>query len=137
MAADPAHAADYERNGRRFREAIDDLDRELKKRFAGQEGRRFMVFHPSWGYFAAAYGLEQIPIELEGKDPKPAQLQTLIEYARQLRIKVIFVQPQFSRRSAAIVAGAIGGQVVSADPLALNWMDNLRRVGAEFAAALR
>jgi zinc transport system substrate-binding protein len=137
MAADPSHAADYARNGRRFSGEIDGLDQELKKTFAGQEGRRFMVFHPSWGYFAAAYGLEQIPIELEGKDPKPAQLQELIQYARQKGIKVIFVQPQFSGRSAAIVAGEIGGQVVIADPLALNWMANLRRVAGEFAAALR
>ena len=137
MAADPPHAADYERNGRRFSAAIDALDRDLKKTFAGQEGRRFMVFHPSWGYFAAAYGLVQVPIELEGKDPKPAQLQALIQYARQHDIKVIFVQPQFSRRSAALVAAEIGGRVVPADPLALNWMENLRHVAGEFAAALR
>ncbi len=137
VAADPAHAADYERNGRRFQAAIDALDRDLKKTFAGQEGRRFMVFHPSWGYFAAAYGLVQVPIELEGKDPKPAQLQALIQYARRHHIKVIFVQPQFSRRSAAIVAAEIGGRVVPADPLALNWMENLRQVAEAFAAALR
>jgi zinc transport system substrate-binding protein len=137
MAADPAHAADYERNGRRFQAAIDTLDQDLKKIFAGQAGRRFMVFHPSWGYFAAAYGLVQVPIELEGKDPKPAQLQALIQYARQHRIKVIFVQPQFSRRSAAIVAAEIGGRVVLADPLALDWMENLRHVAGEFEAALQ
>ena len=137
MAADPAHAADYERNGRRFMAAIDVLDRDLKKMFAGQEGRRFMVFHPSWGYFAAAYGLVQVPIELEGKDPKPAQLQELIRYARQHHINVIFVQPQFSRRSAALVASEIGGRVVPADPLALNWMENLRQVAEAFATALR
>jgi zinc transport system substrate-binding protein len=136
-AADPAHTADYERNGQRFMAAVDALDRDLKKTFAGQEGRRFMVFHPSWGYFAAAYGLVQVPIELEGKAPKPAQLQALVEYARKHRIKAIFVQPQFSRRSAAIVAAEIGGRIVPADPLALNWMENLRRVAGAFAAALR
>jgi zinc transport system substrate-binding protein len=137
MAADPAHTADYARNGRRFQAAIDALDQDLKKMFAGLEGRRFMVFHPSWGYFAAAYGLVQVPIELEGKDPKPAQLQAIIQYARQHHIRVIFVQPQFSQRSAAMVAKEIGGRVVPADPLALNWMDNLRQVAGEFAAALR
>jgi len=137
VAADPPHAADYERNGRRFMAAIDALDRDLRKLFAHQEGRLFMVFHPSWGYFAAAYGLLQVPIELEGKNPKPAQLQELIQYARQHRIKAIFVQPQFSQRSAAIVAAEIGGRVVAADPLALNWLENLRRVAGEFAAALR
>ena len=77
-----------------------------------------MVFHPAWGYFAHAYGLRQVPIELEGKDPKPAELQGLIEHARGSGIRVIFVQPQFSTKSAALVAKAIGGQVVFADPLA-------------------
>ena len=137
VAADPSHAADYERNGQHFLAEINTLDQDLKKIFAGQGGRRFMVFHPAWGYFAAAYGLVQVPVELEGKDPKPAQLQELIQYARQHHINVIFVQPQFSRRSAAIVAGEIGGRVVPADPLALNWMENLRQVAGEFAAALR
>ncbi|MCK7509757.1 MAG: zinc ABC transporter substrate-binding protein [Desulfobacterales bacterium] len=59
----------------RFLREIDALDAELKSLFAGSPGARFMVFHPSWGYFAQAYGLEQVPIEIEGKDPKPAQLQ--------------------------------------------------------------
>ena len=86
---------------------------------------------------AQAYGLKQIPIEIEGKKPKPAQLQKLIEHARERRIKVIFVQPQFSVKSAQTVAKAIGGQVVFADPLALNWEDNLRKLAAKFKAALR
>ena len=64
--------------------------------FAGKEGLPFMVFHPAWGYFAQAYGLEQVPIEIEGKNPKPAQLQALIVQAREQRIRVVFVQPQFS-----------------------------------------
>jgi zinc transport system substrate-binding protein len=136
-AADPARTADYERNGQLFFAAIDRLDRDLMKIFADRQGAQFMVFHPSWGYFAEAYGLEQVPIEFEGKDPKPAQLQGLIEYARKHQISVIFAQPQFSRRSAAIVAGEIGGRVVVADPLALNWLDNLRAVADQFAAALR
>ena len=96
-----------------------------------------MVFHPSWGYFAHAYGLEQIPIEIEGKNPKPAQLKELIEHAREKDIKVIFVQPQFSARNAELVAREIGGQVAFADPLAEDWMANLREVADKFKAALR
>ncbi len=62
---------------------IDALDAELKALFAGRKGEQFMVFHPSWGYFAEAYGLEQVPVEIEGKEPKPAQLQKLIRHARE------------------------------------------------------
>ncbi len=99
-------------------------------------GLRFMVFHPSWGYFAHAYGLKQVPIEIEGKDPKPAELQELIEHARNEGVKVIFAQPQFSDKSARLVAKEIGGQVVFADPLAEDWMSNLMAVANKFKAAL-
>jgi zinc transport system substrate-binding protein len=137
VAVDPANRAHYEENFARFLQEIDVLDAELKSLFADSQGTRFMVFHPSWGYFAQAYGLEQVPIEIEGKDPKPAQLQELIHYAKEHGIKVIFTQPEFSAKSAEMVARDIGAQVVVADPLAENWAENLRTVGRKFKAALR
>ncbi|MEW6667424.1 MAG: zinc ABC transporter substrate-binding protein [Thermodesulfobacteriota bacterium] len=135
--ADPAHRAEYDENGRRFIREIDELDAELRGIFAGSKGLRFMVFHPAWGYFARAYGLKQVPVEIEGKEPKPAQLKALIEEARKGGIKVIFVQPQFSTRSAETIAKAIGGQVVLADPLHPDWAGNLREQAARFKAALK
>jgi zinc transport system substrate-binding protein len=96
-----------------------------------------MVFHPAWGYFARAYGLKQVPIEIEGKEPKPAQLKKLIDHAREHQIKVVFVQPQFSSKSAKQVAKEIGGQVAFVDPLALNWAENLREVATKFKKVLR
>jgi zinc transport system substrate-binding protein len=136
-AADPSRSKYYASNYRRFVAAIDDLDRDLKTLFSGQEGLPFMVFHPAWGYFAQAYGLEQVPIEIEGKDPKPAQLQVMIENARTEGIRVVFVQPQFSVKRAELVAREIGGQVAVADPLALDWLTNLRAVADKFKAALQ
>ena len=95
-----------------------------------------MVFHPSWGYFARDYHLKQVPIEIEGKNPKPAQLQELIEHARENEIRVVFAQPQFSAQSAKLIAREIGGQVAYADPLAEDWMANLREVAEKFKTAL-
>ncbi|HHP7235469.1 MAG TPA: metal ABC transporter solute-binding protein, Zn/Mn family [Desulfobacterales bacterium] len=135
--ADPAHRSIYEANFQEFAAQIAQLDADLKKIFAGKKGLQFMVFHPAWGYFAHAYGLKQLPIEIEGKDPKPAQLQELIQHARENGIKVIFVQPQFSTKSAEVVAREIGGQVVFADPLAEDWMANLHQVADKFQAALK
>ena len=134
---DPDHKAEYEANANIFISALAALDAELKKIFAGKQGFQFMVFHPSWGYFARSYGLRQVPVEIEGKDPKPAQLKALIEHAKRKHINVIFVQPQFSSRSAELVAREIGGHVIFADPLASNWSDNLREVTQKFKAALR
>jgi zinc transport system substrate-binding protein len=111
---------------------FDTLDQELKQIFAGEKGLQFMVFHPSWGYLAHDYGLKQVPIEIEGKDPKPAQLKELIKHAKEDGIKVVFVQPQFSTKSAKLVASEIGGQVAFADPLAEDWMNNLRMIAQKF-----
>ncbi len=134
---DPANRGVYDANLRQFVTQIDRLDNELRQTLGGQSGMQFMVFHPAWGYFADAYGLQEVPIEIEGKDPKPAQLKALIQHARESDIRVVFVQPQFSTKSASVVAQEIGGQVVFADPLAEDWMANLREVAAKFKAALR
>ena len=136
--AEPASAETFQANYKELAAQIVALDLELMALFGGAEGgRRFMVFHPAWGYFARAYGLDQVPIEAEGKDPKPAALKELIEKARRDGIKVIFAQPQFSMRSAETIAQAIGGRVVTADPLAEDWLANLKQVAATFRSALR
>jgi zinc transport system substrate-binding protein len=135
QASDPAHRADYAASYDNFAARIDRLDSNLRKIFAGREGLRFMVFHPSWGYFAKTYNLKQVPIEIEGKNPKPAQLKELIEHARENGIKVVFVQPQFATRSAQLIAREIGGQVAYADPLAEDWMANLHEVAEKFKTA--
>ncbi len=137
VRVDPANRARYDEGFRGLLREIDALDAELKALFAGKKGARFMVMHPSWGYFAQAYGLEQVPIEIEGKDPKPAQLQELIRDARAEGIRVVFVQPQFSAKSAELIAREIGGRVVAADPLAEDWPANLCTVAAAFHEALR
>ena len=134
---DPANGAVYEANYQAFVSELADLDAELKNIFAGKQGLQFMVLHPAWGYFAHSYGLKQVPIEIEGKDPKPAQLKELIAHAKQTQIKIIFVQPQFSPKNAKLMAKEIGGQVVFADPLAAKWLDNLREVAGKFKSALK
>lgn len=136
-AEDPDNTETYQRNYDAFIRELNSLHREIENIFVDMKGDAFMVYHPSWGYFADTYGLRQIPVELEGKAPKPAQLRELITHAREEGVRVIFVQPQFSRKSAETVAKAIGGEVVFADPLAANWADNLRQQAGRFKAALQ
>ncbi len=137
LSADPGASDFYEKNYTQFMKEIDTLDQEIRHQMKGKEGFRFMVFHPSWGYFADEYGLEQVPIEVEGKNPKPAQLKQLIQDARKDDIRVIFVQPQFSSKSAKIVAREIRGEVVYADPMAENWMENMKHIAKKFSEAIR
>ncbi|MGD8958062.1 MAG: zinc ABC transporter substrate-binding protein [Chromatiaceae bacterium] len=133
----PAHAGDFARNHDAFATELKALDRELHTLLDPLPNRRFMVFHPAWGYFADSYGLTQVPIEREGKEPGARALAALIDQAKKDKIKVVFVQPQFDKRQARQVAQAIGGVVIAVDPLAADYVDNLRRVGREFAQALQ
>jgi zinc transport system substrate-binding protein len=137
MAIDPQNQLRYKENYNTFIKEIDLLDAELKTLFTGRNGEQFMVFHPSWGYFARDYALKQVAIEIEGKDPKQAQLRRLINHARENGIKVVFVQPQFSAKSAEMVSREIGGRVVFVNPLAENWAENLREASRKFVSALR
>ena len=135
-SADPAHAEAYETNLEVFLRDIDLLDAEIHRTMDGVEKRRFMVFHPSWGYFARDYGLEMIPIEIGGQEPSAAELAELVSRAREEEIKIIFAQPEFSTRTAETIADEIGGQVLLISPLDEDWMGNLRRVARAFAEHL-
>jgi zinc transport system substrate-binding protein len=133
---DPAHAAEYRANLQRFETDVAALDREIRQRLAGTRGDRFMVYHPTWGYFAREYGLEQVAIEAEGKEPSAQRLIRLIDRARRERVKVVFVQAGFPRKSAQVIAEAVGGRVLVADPQDPDWLGNLRRVSQELQEAL-
>ena len=133
---DAAHAPVYEANFTAFMADLDALDADIRHTLAGKQQAAFMVFHPAWGYFARHYGLEQIPVELEGKEPRAQDLQHLIQRAKAEGIRVVFVSPQFSTRSAETIASAIGGRTIAINPLAENWMENMRAVADTFKQAM-
>ncbi len=134
---DPPNRLIYARNYGDFAADLDTLDRDIRLLLKDISNRKFMVFHPAWGYFAATYGLTQVPIENEGKEPGARALTALIRQAKREQVKVIFVQPQFDKRSAKQVAHAIGGRVVPIDPLASNYAANMRNVARMIAEAVQ
>lgn len=137
--ADPAGAQDYAANAEAFMQEIDRLDADIRSTLdvLPEDRRTFLVFHPSWGYFARAYGLKQVPIEVEGKEPSPKDMARIIAEGREEGAKVVFVQPQFSEKSAAVIAKQIGATIVRLDPLAEDWSGNLRSAARAFADALK
>ncbi len=139
IQVDGAHKADYEANLQSFLKEIDSLDAKIKQILAPlpKNKRIFMVFHPSWGYFAKEYGLKQIPIESEGKEPSPKELVEIVQHGRKLGIPVVFVQPQFSDKSAKVIASEMGAKVVPLNPLAEDWAANLLKVAEAFQSALQ
>lgn len=128
--------AEYDRNLAEFLQELDTLDAEIRENLAGLENRKFMVFHPSWGYFAREYDLIQIPVEVGGQEPSAAELSDLIREAQAENIRVIFAQPEFSTESAELIAREIDGEVLLISPLARDWADNLREVSQTFAQVL-
>lgn len=125
---DPPGEEYYRQNAKRAIAQLSRLDAELTARLAPIAGRDMMVFHPSWGYFADAYGLRQVVIEAGGREPGPRTLARLLQEARERNISVIFVQPQFSQAQARTLAKALNARVIAIDPLAENYLENLRQV---------
>ena len=115
---------------------IENLDRDINDTLNTLEQRKFMVFHPAWGYFADHYNLEQFPVQVGGQDPSPSELAALVDMAQNEKIKVIFVQPTFNTASAAAVAQEIGAEVAVIDPLAKDWLSNLESAAKAFKSAL-
>jgi zinc transport system substrate-binding protein len=115
----------YKANYEVFIKELEQLDNNIKDILKGVEHKPFMVFHPSWGYFAKRYHLEQVSIEVEGKEPKPNQLVEIIEDAKKHNIKVVFVAPQFSQKSAKTISKSLNANVVTINPLSLKWDEEL------------
>lgn len=129
----PGQAALFNANYDRFAADLEALDAEIRARLAPLQVRRFLVFHPAWGYYADTYDLTQMAIEFAGKEPGPRALVELIESARAAGVRAVLVQPQFSPRAAQQVAAAIGGRVESVDNLSADYFGTLRRVTAVIA----
>lgn len=128
-SVDPSHKETYLTNYQQFVVEIDSLQMKIKVILANcPHPTPFMVFHPSWGYFAKEFDLQQIPIEIEGKEPSPREMVSILSIAKEKRIKTIFIQPQFSSQSAQQIAHEIGATTAVANDLAENWGENLEHV---------
>jgi len=133
----PRHKDALHGNLAALQNEISALDKKLAATLAPHRGRTFYVFHPAFGYFAQAYGLKQKGVEIGGKSPTPRQLTALIRQAREDRVRTIFVQPQFDRKSADTVAKAINGTMAPIDPLDREVLRNLATIAAAIEQSLK
>jgi len=131
--ADPMNKNFYAANLNGFTNRLKVIDKDIARITQASKNKKFMVFHPSWGYFAARYKIQQIAVEVEGKSPKPAELAKLIDTAKKQKLKVIFAQPQFSKKEVETIAKETGARVVFIDPLAENWETNIINVAKAIA----
>lgn len=136
IAVDPAGEAVYRAGHARFEAEIRTMHEEFTRLLAPARGRAILAFHPAFEYFTATYGINQRAIELEGKEPAPRHLERLIDEALRSGTQVVFTQPEFSSRSAELIARAIGGTVVSLNPLDPDWPRAMRSIAAGIAAGV-
>ena len=131
---DPKNSDYYKKNLESFLSKVDATDKEIRALLADTpKGTKFMVFHPSWGYFAHAYGLEQLAVEISGKSPKPKEMIVLIKEARAEKVKAIFTQPEFSDAMAKVMAKELHIEVIKVSPLAADWSANLLKIAHAIA----
>lgn len=135
--ADPKNKGFYQNNYRLFLSDIERLDSEIQGLLSKKKKKKFMVFHPAWTYFARDYDLTQVSIENEGKHPAPSDLKRMIDEARREGIRSIVVQAQFDTHSAETISGAIKGNIIRLDPLAEEWVDNMRTMARKINGLLQ
>jgi len=128
VKADPPHAEVFRQNLAALHKDLDILHQQLTQELAPYRGRAFYAYHPAFGYFADLYGLHQIPVEIEGKEPSAKQLAETTARAKADGVRAVFVQKQFSQRAAQSLAAELHAQVIELDPLAADYVENLRSV---------
>jgi zinc transport system substrate-binding protein len=117
----PAGKQKYESNYQSLLTKLQEIDTRATELFSGAKNRSFMIFHPNLGYLARDYGLEEISVEYEGKEPPPSRMKDLIDRARKDRLKTIFVQREYDTKNAKAIADEIGAKVEIIDPLSEDW----------------
>lgn len=131
---DKENTAFYKKNLTAYLKELDALDSEIHNILKDTPKKAtFMVFHPAWGYFAKRYNLTQLPVEIEGKEPKMKALVQLMKKAKEQKVQAIFTQPEFSDKSAKIIADNLNIKVIKASPLAKNWAENLKNLARAIA----
>lgn len=118
----------YERNYNALREKLRELDRRIGDRIAQSDMDRFIIYHPALTYYARDYGLQQIAIEADGKEPSARQLAQLIRAARENGIRRIFYQSEFPASTVEVIADDIGAEPVEIDPLREDVFTNLLEI---------
>lgn len=133
IAKYPQNKALYEANLAQFQAELDALNAEISALFEKSKNKKFIIYHPSLAYFAARYHLVQIPVEIEGKEPKTKDLQRLVSVAKKENIKTIFVQKGFSQNAAKSIAKELKASIVELNHLSDNYSKNLLEIAKKIA----
>ncbi len=132
----PAHEKMFLENFEKLKTDIAEVDKHISEVLANVKKRSFLIFHPALSYFARQYGLEQIALENMGKEPSPKHMKEVVLFARDKNIRVIFIQKEFDRENAQIIAEEIGGKVIQINPLNYDWVEQMNEITSNMEMAL-
>jgi zinc transport system substrate-binding protein len=133
---DPANKERYISSRDAYQQDLMRMDSILNQSLSSGKRKIFVVHHPAWSYLASEYGLTQIPLMENEKEPGPRYLAWVIETARMNGVKTIFVEPQYNPKAAMVIAGEMNCTVETIDPLAENYLESLERSGRLIAESL-
>lgn len=124
----PTQKEKFEEGYKTLSKEIETVKEKADSALNEKRGSMFLIYHPALTYLADDYGLQQVAIENEGKEPNPAHLKHIIDLAKEKNIRIIFIQSQFDKNNALSVAKEIGGEVIPIDPLAENWTEEINKL---------
>ena len=125
---DQNNADFYTQNKNNYLAELDILDAYVHYKLDGFTNQTFMAYHPAFEYFAIEYGLIQLAVEHDGKEPTLNTIENSIDNAEYYDLQYVFAAPQFATAHCETIADAIGGQVVSMDPLPENYIINIKAI---------
>lgn len=118
----------YEANYRRLQRELTELDERTAAQIAGSGVRYFIIYHPALTYYARDYGLQQVAIEADGKEPSAKQLTQIIRQAREDGVRRILYQSQFPASAVEVIARDIDAEYVEIDPLREDVIANIGEI---------
>jgi len=133
VSLDEEHADHYRRNYEELMKEIGQTEDHLLQLLKPVLSRAFIIYHPALTYFAEEFNLQQLCIEMDGKEPTPAQLKELVDMARLYNAQVIFVQKEFDQKNAELIAKETGCRLVTINPLAYNWSKEMIHIAKALA----
>lgn len=127
---EPKHKTFFEKNYQSLLNIINKRDSTIKESFKENPDlvRKFVIYHPILTYFARDYGLEQLPIEEEGREPSAAQLKSLIERARKQKIRYCLIQAEFANRNTTTFIKESQTKAMDINPLQADWANAMKEV---------
>jgi zinc transport system substrate-binding protein len=116
---DPTHAKQYRANAGRYVRKLEALRQKMHQALAGLRHREMVTFHEAFPYFAKEFNLRVVAvIEREpGSEPSARDLAQTIELVKRTKSKVLFTEPQYSAKAAAVIARETKARLYTLDPV--------------------